>query len=220
MELCDARAARLARDEDPDLLSGFFRNLQASPFAAVLQVAQRFAGKMLGVRPGAEMKAAMEAAEEHGAKLILADIESSKTVARMQRALDIAGFMQRSREVPMPPEVQRVMESLSSQRSLARTVEEIKDRRAVRPVLAYMEKLGPEMVDAILHSRDNHMHEVLQSRVREACRGKGPCVLVVGLAHMDGIERRWAAQNGPASVVALPLPVAKIRYDPTGADRN
>ena len=102
----------------------------------------------------------------------------------------------------MPPEVQRVMESLSSQRSLARTVEEIKDRRAVRPVLAYMEKLGPEMVDAILHSRDNHMHEVLQS---PGWSGRWLGVLddLPAPAELEEARLGWMAGDFPGSTGGL-----------------
>ena len=130
----------------------------------------------------------------------------------------------------MPLEVQRVMQAnrlrglqmfyqmLSSPESRLspRAVEDIKDRRSVRSVLAYTEQLNPNMVEAILHARDEHMYEVLNSRVLQTCKGKGPCVLVVGFAHMDGIERRWAAQNGKESVVALTLPQKPIRISPTG----
>ncbi len=71
----------------------------------------------------------------------------------------------------------------------------------------------PSQVDEVmLRNRDAHMHQKLELLARGGAGGRaggassapaGRVVAVVGVAHMDGLEQRWAETFGAASVTPL-----------------
>jgi pheromone shutdown protein TraB len=64
------------------------------------------------------------------------------------------------------------------------SVERLKTRETVRQLISWMEAAFPDVVKVMVHERD----ALMVKRLR-ACEGK--VVGVVGMAHMDGIERLW-----------------------------
>jgi len=64
-------------------------------------------------------------------------------------------------------------------------IEAMKNREWLRAVIKEVDQRAPEFSKAILHDRDLYMYQQL-------LRTPGDIVVaVVGLAHVEGIERRW-----------------------------
>jgi len=68
----------------------------------------------------------------------------------------------------------------------------MKNRRRVRKVTAILDRNCPEVSKALLHERDLYMIHTLQ---QVGQTGAQKVVGVVGLAHLDGIERYWTRFN-------------------------
>lgn len=66
---------------------------------------------------------------------------------------------------------------------MAKAVEQLKERSTVRELMATLEKSLPDVYQALIGERDAYMAESLLK-----ANGKSS-VGVVGMAHMDGIER-------------------------------
>jgi pheromone shutdown protein TraB len=71
---------------------------------------------------------------------------------------------------------------------LKTAVEKLKNRRRVRKVTAILDRNCPEVSRALLHERDLYMINALHHMGRN---GAQKVVGVVGLAHLDGIEKHW-----------------------------
>jgi pheromone shutdown protein TraB len=68
---------------------------------------------------------------------------------------------------------------------IERIVENLKTRRHIREMREYMAYQMPRIARVFVDERDEIMVEALLR-----CKGER-IVAVVGMAHMDGIERRW-----------------------------
>lgn len=86
-----------------------------------------------------------------------------------------------------PPQLMDLFKNMQNIESM---VESAKRRDVVRAMRTWMEELHPNLVQVLVHERDQYMFEQLR-------RLEGKIVAVVGLGHLDGIERRWEdAQSG------------------------
>jgi pheromone shutdown protein TraB len=155
--------------------------------------------KAYGVVPGLEFKVAMEEAERIGAEVVCGDRSQTETLDRLRRAAARTDWL-KALTTPMSAELEAELsgalggasfgggfEALFSEASL----EAMKDRRRIRAMRAHFEKIAPEMMEALLHERDEIMAKRIQS-----CPPDGSVVAVVGMAHMDGLERRMDASTG------------------------
>ncbi|KAL4422410.1 hypothetical protein ABPG75_008607 [Micractinium tetrahymenae] len=70
--------------------------------------------------------------------------------------------------------------------SVEAQVEGLKTRAMAREMSEYMRRVNPRLAKALIDERDQHMVDSLSKL-------EGRVVAVVGLAHLDGIERRWEA---------------------------
>ncbi|EIE24045.1 hypothetical protein COCSUDRAFT_62569 [Coccomyxa subellipsoidea C-169] len=175
--------------------------------------------KSLGMDPGLEFKVAMEEAELLRARIVFGDADQDRTMRRISESLTVqAGpstcnslttvFMQQGLLSMVmggglpPAEVVDFLRSngsgkLTDQASFLTlcaskccdAVEAMKNRKMARAMTEYMRKVNPELASALTDERDEYMVNCLQQL-------EGRIVGVVGLAHLDGIERRWdALQN-------------------------
>ena len=78
---------------------------------------------------------------------------------------------------------------------IAAAVENLKNREHVAALRRHLNGAAPSVVEVMLHQRDRQMVNAL----RRKCQS-GVVVAVVGLAHMDGIEREWLVQDEMARV--------------------
>lgn len=151
--------------------------------------------RAFGFEPGAEFKVALEEAERMGAKVVYGDQHIQRTLARISAGLDFSQFMRLMGS--SPAEGLDLGEGLGG---LESQVESLKTRAAARMMTERLRAVAPGLAQALIDDRDQHMADVLLKQ-------HGRVVAVVGLAHLDGIERRWeAAQKAGGAATVLQVP--------------
>lgn len=205
VELCPSRAQRL-RSGQAHSDADFFKealgslltpgaNFGQQMFKFSLQGMYRFL-RSLGLDPGAEFKAAMEAAEAHGARVVYGDRDVQETLQRLAASVswqDLARLFQGGG--PQPPQSlvdffeNGGWEGSGAASRVESQVEAMKSRKVAQQLSTFLRQLNPALAAALIDERDEHMVQSLR-------RLKGRAVAVVGLAHLDGIERRWEGIQG------------------------
>lgn len=202
LELCDERARQLeqrSRAGPPprraldDMLSRLLGSSAVGAAGAAMDAIRGMLDSVSG-EPGGEFVAAVEEARMiAGCAIVNADLPARVTMEAvtaklpgplefMQRMmtskLDLSGLSANKNQV-----VVRVLRVVGCGRSVTLVVQSRENARRVREALAVM---APEAIKPLLDDRDAHMarvaYEARQSRM----------VMVVGLMHMDGIEREFA----------------------------
>lgn len=191
VELCPARAARLrAGDGEQDFAAALQRAFGAGAGGTGLLGAafQALNGlwKQYGLVPGVDFKAALEAADRAGVRAHCIDRDVNETLRLLYQAL---GETDLARVLSTPPPREMMMGMMSGG-GLGEAVENLKDRAQVAALRRHMNGAAPAIVEVMLHQRDRLMVKEL----RRKCPS-GVVVAVVGLAHMDGIEREWLVQD-------------------------
>jgi pheromone shutdown-related protein TraB len=136
-----------------------------------LSYLQRKIGDDLGVKPGSEMLAAIETAEEIGAKVALIDRDISVT---LKRALNKMSFFEKAKFV------YGILASFFSKEEIE-DVESIKDGDTLNEVMEYFKEMSPKAYDVLVTERDAYMAHRLQDINEENV------VVVVGAGHKMGI---------------------------------
>ncbi|MFZ0442791.1 MAG: TraB/GumN family protein [Methanobacterium sp.] len=136
-----------------------------------LSYLQRKIGDDLGVKPGSEMIAAIETAEEIGAKVALIDRDISVT---LKRALNKMSFLEKAKFV------YGILASFFSKEEI-NDVESIKDGDTLNEVMGYFKEMSPKAYDVLVTERDAYMAHILQDINDENV------VVVVGAGHKNGI---------------------------------
>lgn len=143
----------------------------------LLAIYQRRLGSNVDVRPGAEMLAAVDAAEERDVPIELIDRDVSET---MRAALDGLTVREKLRLVAA------LTGSLfgSGEEVTAEDIEELKERDALEAVMTELGGTFPSIHKAFLTDRDAYMAGKLREMESDHV------VAVVGAAHVDGIAER------------------------------
>ncbi len=136
-----------------------------------LSYLQRKIGDDLGVKPGSEMLAAIETAEEIGAQVALIDRDISLT---LQRALNKMSYFEKAKFVF------GILASFFSNEEID-DVETIKDGDTLNEVMEYFKEMSPKAYDVLVTERDAYMANRLQNMNEENV------VVVVGAGHKKGI---------------------------------
>ncbi len=136
-----------------------------------LSYLQRKIGDDLGVKPGSEMIAAIETAEEIGAKVALIDRDISVT---LKRALNKMSFIEKAKFVF------GIITSFFSKDEIE-DVESIKDGDTLTEVMEYFKEMSPKAYSVLVSERDAYMANMLQNVEGENV------VVVVGAGHKKGI---------------------------------
>ena len=160
--------------------------------------------KRYGYVPGIEMLAAMKEAERIGAKLEYGDRDIHDTIRELSGALNPSLIMKASTIQP-PTELQEIFQNSfqggggggGGLEGLGDTVEAMKTREHARMMTTWMDQALPPITEVMLHRRD----KVMAENLRKNC-GQGKVLAVVGMAHMDGVEREWAALEGRHSMLS------------------
>jgi len=138
---------------------------------------------------GGEMKAALEEADRIGARCVYGDIEFSQTMNEMKSSIGgiIANPAQLSNLQYPSGDIMNIFSGLLSGQSDPRQfVESIKTRERSQQITKYLQQSFPSVYNVMITKRDAHMARML----RQHC-SNGKVVAVVGLAHVEGIEREW-----------------------------
>jgi pheromone shutdown-related protein TraB len=133
---------------------------------------QRRIGARLGVKPGAELLAAIEVAREHGVPVELIDRDIAVTLKRTWRNV---GLWKRALLVTSLVIGFRGKDKVD--------VEELKEPKALSEMLSELARVMPEVKAPLIDERDAYM----MSRLLEVGAGKRTVVAIVGAAHVQGM---------------------------------
>jgi pheromone shutdown-related protein TraB len=186
VELCPTRLAAIAQGKPLTAADarGLLREGKTLYLVAQLTLAayQRRIGKRLGVRPGAEMIAAIDAARAAGIELATIDRDIDVTLRRAWTSLGVAKRAMLGASL--------VIGLARSQPVTSDTVESLKDPKAREELMAELSRALPELATAVIDERDRYM----VSRLRElVAAGKKRIVAVVGAAHVPGMTAHFDA---------------------------
>lgn len=218
LELDPPRLERLRKraHSNPDLsllslaLSILFRP-SAKPLASLVELAISAVYRTLhrlGFASGVEFEAAIETADRLGVPIVLGDQHIDTTMANVADGLKkdfdlgrILNLATESRIGAVETNVERGMRQAfaavargdveGGQRLLADLV----DPMTVREMTRSMREFAPGVTEAILDDRDIVMVDNLIRCVDHMPEDKSSVVAVVGLAHVEGIEREWRKRN-------------------------
>ena len=197
VELCPSRHAAL---KDPDALAGMdllqvVREGKMGLVAANLALTayqQRLADQ-LGVEPGAELRAALEAADGAKVPIVLIDREVGVTLRRLTAAVR---WWQR------PGLIAGLVASLLTREEVAEEdIERLKTGDILHNTFADFADQAEPLYRALIGERDQYMalklHEYAESHPGKRILG------VVGAGHLDGIEQHLARPASGETKTAL-----------------
>lgn len=158
----------------------------------VLTSFQRRLGEKLGVKPGAELLAAVETAKEVGARVELADRDVQATLKRSWFNLSIWDRLKL---------VAAMFASLFSRDEISEEqIESLKDRDTIGELMREFAKEMPRLQVPLIDERDRF----LMSAIQEAPGKK--IVGVVGAGHVQGMLRYLGTSVDRQALSAIPKP--------------
>ncbi|KAL3148392.1 hypothetical protein ABBQ38_013848 [Trebouxia sp. C0009 RCD-2024] len=143
--------------------------------------------KGMGMAPAAEFTTALVEGASLDARLICGDQEQSVTIKNIAKSLSIMDALKllTASGIKLDPEMREKFD----QNDLTGTVEALKTRRTAQLLIKALRKFNPKLAKALIDDRDEYM-------VRGLRRLEGRIVGVVGIGHLDGMERRWQQLGG------------------------
>ena len=138
---------------------------------------------------GVEMKAALEEADKIGARCVYGDIEINQTISEVKR--ELGSLMTNpsalsNLQYPSNDVMSMFGGLISGQTDPKDFVERIKTRDRAQELSRSLQQSFPSIYNVMITKRDIHMARML----RKHC-SSGKVVAVVGMAHVEGIEREW-----------------------------
>lgn len=183
VELCPARHQALTQKQqwkDMDLYR-IIREKKAGLVMANLALGayQRRIADQFGIEPGAELKAAADAAIKHGLPLQLIDRDLATTLKRSYRAVPWYKRMMLTTGL--------LMSTVSSEEIDEEQIEKLKEGDILESTFTEFAEQSPELYEALIAERDRYM----ASRLRqENINNMGKKILVVvGAGHLDGLAK-------------------------------
>jgi pheromone shutdown-related protein TraB len=199
VELCKARHDALTKDSafrDLDVFK-IVREGKTLYLLAHLALSgyQRKLGASLGVKPGAELLAAVEAARANNLPVELIDRDIQVTLRRTWKNLGLwkRTMLVWSLLVGWGQKGEPVTEE---------KIEQLKEHKALSEMLTELGRAVPEVKVPLLDERDQY----LVSKMREAGAGKRRVVAVVGAAHVPGMTAQLHARIDRAVLDEQPPP--------------
>jgi pheromone shutdown-related protein TraB len=158
---------------------------------------QRRIGASLGVKPGAELLAAVKAANEEGIPVELIDRDINITLKRTWSNL---GLWKRS--MLLSSLLVGWEDDSKGEVVTEKTVEDLKEPKALSEMLTELGRAVPEVKGPLVDERDQY----LASKMTDAGKGKRKVVAVVGAAHVPGMTENLAKPIDRAALDKLPPP--------------
>jgi pheromone shutdown-related protein TraB len=158
---------------------------------------QRRIGASLGVKPGAELLAAVKIANQRGIPVELIDRDINITLKRTWKNL---GLWKRS--VLLSSLVVGWDDDDKGEPVTEETVEDLKEPKALSEMLTELGRAVPQVKGPLIDERDRY----LASKAVDAGRGKQKVVAVVGAAHVPGMKEHFGAPVDRAELEKLPPP--------------
>jgi pheromone shutdown-related protein TraB len=166
---------------------------------------QRRMGAQLGVKPGSEMLAAVDAARSSGAKIELVDRDIHITLRRTWASIGLWKRASLLGSLVFPSKAEEGDDDDGE--ITAAKVEQLKETKALSEMLDELSRALPEVKRPLIDERDAFM----MSRITDAgaAAGAKKVVAVVGAAHVPGMKARFAdAGAGSIDRAALAKPPA------------
>jgi len=182
VELCPARYRALTGQEEAeeikisDLLSGgklYFVLIQW-----FLAYVQKKIGSELGVKPGSEMLAAIEAAKKSGARVALVDRDVGITIQRFWSSMGVVDKIRLVASM-VPAAVGASEEDLD--------IDNITQDDVVSQMISEFRKVAPSAAQVLVDERDAYIARNLYHLSKE-----GKVLAVVGAGHKEGISKYLA----------------------------
>lgn len=179
VELCAARHRSLTQEQqwqETDIVK-VIREKKSMVLLANLLLAsfQKRLGAGLGVRPGQEMLAAVEAADKSGARIVLADREIQLT---LKRAWGQATFWDKCRLIPS------LLSGLFSREQMSEDeLERLRNKDILSEVMDEFARHYPRIKVALIDERDQYLAKKIDTGGGEVI------VAVVGAGHCSGMEK-------------------------------
>ena len=159
----------------------------------ILSGFQKRIGKKLGVQPGLEMMKAIEAAEEVGAKTVLADREVSITLKRTWGGLGFFGGMKLLSTL--------ILEGFAPSQELdEEEIERLKTADVLEEAMREFAEALPTVRESLIDERDQYLASKINSAPGERV------VAVVGAGHVPGITRYLDQKIDLAPMETVPPP--------------
>jgi pheromone shutdown-related protein TraB len=157
-----------------------------------LQAYQRRLGDQLGVKPGSELLAAVEAAERVGAEVVLADRDVQATLRRTWANL---GFLNKV----------KLLGALSASVFDAQEIDEeqieaLKDREHISDMMTEFAKVMPEVKIPLIDERDQYLMSSIEDAPGDTI------VAVVGAGHVEGMAKQVGKSIDRKALERIPPP--------------
>jgi pheromone shutdown-related protein TraB len=163
-----------------------------------LSAYQKKIGERMGVKPGAELLAAVNTAQAVGAKLVLADRDIQATLKRTWRRL---GFWDKSKLISGLLAAPFSMEEMEEEQ-----IESLKDRDTISEMLDELAVAMPNLKEPLIDERDRYLiSSVLQAPGKKV-------VAVVGAGHVRGMLANvdTKVDREALSIIPAPSPIGTI----------
>jgi pheromone shutdown-related protein TraB len=160
---------------------------------------QRRIGASLGVKPGAELLAAVEAANASAIPVELIDRDINITLKRTWRNLGLwkRSLLMSSLIVGWDSDDKRAGEPITE-----KTIEDLKEAKALSEMLTELGRVVPQIKAPLIDERDRYM----ASKLAEAGAGRRSVVAVVGAAHVPGIQACFGMPIDRTALEQIPPP--------------
>lgn len=184
-----------------DVTEVLARNRTGLFLAALLFAAfQKRLGDKLGVRPGAEMLAAVEAGERVGAQIILGDRDVQSTLARCHASLGRLDRLKIALLLAVLPFAAADIDE--------KQVEELKTREAMADAMDAFAKQMPALKTPLVDERDRYLAASIN-----AAEGR-TIVAVIGAAHAPGVAKYIGQPIDRSALAVVPTPTLVERALP------
>jgi pheromone shutdown-related protein TraB len=200
VELCESRARGL-RDPEAFAKMDLFQIIRSGKagmvFASLaLSSFQQRIAEQYGIEPGAEMKAAMQAADARNLPLWLVDREIGTTLNHAYRGVPFRDRM---------GILGGLVASVFSHEDIDEAeIEKLKQGDILESAFGEFARQSRPLYDALIGERDTFM----AARLREesaSSPGAKRVLVVIGAGHIKGVERELAAQTAPPQSLIEPL---------------
>lgn len=190
VELCQSRYQAMTEEnrwQNTDLIK-VIKEKKAFLLLSNLMLAsfQKRIGKKLGIKPGEEMRRAIEAARETEAEIHLADRDVRTTLSRTWRLM---GFWTKMKLMVQLITSMGDMDDIEEE-----DIEKLKEKDVLETLLSELGKTLPSLQKVLIDERDQY----LAYKIRTAPGQK--IVAVVGAGHVPGIKKYW---QEPVDIDAL-----------------
>lgn len=159
---------------------------------------QRRIGASLGVKPGAELLAAVQAARARQIPVELIDRDINITLKRTWKNLGLWKRSMLLSSLLVGWEGDDGKGEVVTEESL----ESLKESKALSEMLTELGRAVPQVKGPLIDERDRY----LASKTVDAGRGKGRVVAVVGAAHVPGMQVRFGEPVDRAELERIPPP--------------